>query len=104
MTPLEDILDQTHAALLAGDLAALSGLDGRLSAAAEAVPVLSLAAARRLQRKAERNARLLLAAGRGLRAARARMAEIATGPGLATYDAQGRKAALAVATTALGRF
>jgi hypothetical protein len=104
MTPLEDLLDRTHAALLAGDLAALSGLDERLAAAAEALPAPSLATARRLQRKAERNARLLQAAGRGLRAARARMAEIATGPGLATYDAQGRKAALAGPTLALGRF
>ena len=104
MTLLEDLLDQAHAALLAGDLAALSGLDERLSATAEALPPLELATARRLQRKAERNARLLQAAGRGLRAARARMAEIATGPGLATYDAQGRKAALAGPTLALGRF
>lgn len=104
MTPLEDLLDLTHAALLAGDLAALSGLDDRLSAAAEVLPPPSLATARRLQRKAERNARLLQAAGRGLRAARARLAEIATGPGLATYDATGRKAALAGPTLALGRF
>lgn len=104
MTPLEDLLDETHKALLAGDLAALAGLDDRLSAAADTLPPLELATARRLQRKAERNARLLQAAGRGLRAARARMAEIATGPGLATYDAQGRKAALADPTLALGRF
>jgi hypothetical protein len=104
MTPLEDLLDQTHAALLAGDLAALSGLDERLSAAAEAMPPPSLTTARRLQHKAERNARLLQAAGRGLRAARARMAEIATGQGLATYDAMGRKAALAGQALALGRF
>lgn len=104
MTPLEDILDQTHAALLAGDLAALFGLDERLSAVAEALPGLGLATARRLQRKAERNAQLLQAAGRGLRAARARMAEIATGPGLSTYDARGRKAELEGSTLALGRF
>jgi hypothetical protein len=104
MTPLEDLLDQIHQALLVGDLAALSGLDARLSAAAESPPTLELATARRLQRKAERNARLLQAAGRGLRAARARMAEIATGPGLATYDARGRKAALAGTSMALGRF
>jgi hypothetical protein len=104
MSLLEDLLDQTHAALLAGDLAALSGLDERLSAAAGALPTPSMATARRLQRKAERNARLLQAAGRGLRAARARMAEIATGPGLATYDARGRKAALAGPALSLGRF
>ena len=104
MTPLEEILDQTRDALLAGDLAALSGLDDRLAAAAEALPALGLDTARRLQRKADRNARLLQAAGRGLRAARDRMAEIMTGPGLATYDAQGRKALLVKPGQALGRF
>lgn len=104
MTPLEDLLDQTRDALLAGDLAALAGLDDQLSAAATALPKLEMAAARRLQRKAERNARLLQAAGRGLRAARDRMEEISAGPGLATYDALGRKAALSGPARALGRF
>ena len=104
MTPLDDLLDLTRDALLAGDLAALAGLDDRLSAVANALPALGLATARRLQHKAERNARLLQAAGRGLRAARDRMDEIAAGCGLATYDAKGRKAALPGPTRALGRF
>jgi hypothetical protein len=104
MSPLETLLDQAREALLAGDLAALSGLDEKIVAAADSLPALGTDAARRVQRKAERNAKLLQAAGRGLRAARDRMAEIASGPGLATYDAQGRRAALAGQALALGRF
>ena len=104
MTPLDDLLDQARAALLSGDIAALSGLDDQIAAAADRLPALGIDAARRLQRKAERNARLLQAAGRGLRAARDRMAEIASGPSLATYDAQGRKAALAGPALSIGRF
>jgi hypothetical protein len=68
MTLLEDLLDQTHAALLAGDLAALSGLDERLSAAAGALPPPSMATARRLQRKAEPECAAV--AGSGARASR----------------------------------
>jgi hypothetical protein len=104
MTPLDDLLDQAFQALLSGDLAALSGLDARIDAAAGALPTLGEAAARRLQRKAERNARLLQAAGRGLRSARDRMADILSGPGLATYDARGRKSAITGPARALGRF
>jgi hypothetical protein len=104
MTPLEDLLDQAFAALLAGDIAALSGLDTRIAAAADSLPALDQGAARRLRQKAQRNERLLQAAGRGLRAARERMAEILAGPGLATYDAQGRKSALTGPARALGRF
>jgi hypothetical protein len=104
MTPLEDLLDQAFEALLSGDLAALAGLDARIDAAAGALPALGVEAARRLQRKAERNAKLLQAAGRGLRAARDRMADIVSGSRLTTYDAQGRKSALAGPTRALGRF
>jgi hypothetical protein len=104
MTPLEDLLDQAFAALLAGDLAALTGLDAQIDAAAGTLPTLGEATARRLQRKAERNAKLLQAAGRGLRAARDRMADIVSGSRLTTYDAQGRKSALAGPTRALGRF
>jgi hypothetical protein len=104
MSPLEDLLDQARAALLSGDLPALSGLDTRIAAAADGLPALDPAAARRVRGKAERNAKLLLAAGRGLRAARDRMAEIVSGPGLATYDARGRKSALTGAAPALGRF
>ena len=101
---LEDLLDQTRDALLSGNLAALAGLDIQLAAEAGKLPPLDSVAARRLQSKAQRNARLLQAAGRGLRAARDRMTEIASIPGLATYDAQGRKAAIPAPSQALGRF
>jgi hypothetical protein len=104
MTDLDDLLDQAFAALLRGDLAALAGLDARIDAAAGALSGLGVAAARRLQRKAERNARLLQAAGRGLRAARDRMEDILSGTGLTTYDARGRKSALAGSARAIGRF
>jgi hypothetical protein len=101
---LEQLLDRARDALLAGDLAALSGLEVALDAETARLPVLEVATARRLQAKAQRNARLLQAASRGLSAARDRMADIAAGPGLATYDAKGRKAALSWPTAALGRF
>jgi hypothetical protein len=104
MTPLEDLLDQAREALLSGNMAALSGLDDQIAAAADTLPSLEPVEARRLQRKAERNAKLLKAASRGLRAARDRMAEIVSGPGLSTYDAQGRRSALAGPAKALGRF
>jgi hypothetical protein len=104
MTALEDLLDQAFAALLSGDLAALSGLDTQLDAALSAFPSLEEATARRLQRKAERNARLLLSASRGLRAARDRVTDILSGTALATYDAQGRKSALSGPAVAFGRF
>lgn len=104
MSRLEALLDQASAALLAGDLAALSGLDDAMIAAAETFSTTDAQTARRVQRKAERNARLLRAAGRGLRAARARVLEIATDPGLATYDSRGRKSDLTAPPTALGRF
>jgi len=104
MNHLEDLLDQARDALVAGDLAALSGLDAQLTAAVETLAPLEAAAAQRLERKAMRNARLLQAAGRGVRAARDRFAEITAAPDLATYDSQGRKAALASPTREIGRY
>ena len=104
MTPLEHLLDRVRDALIAGDLAALSGLDLRMMAEVDHFSLSDAVAVRRLHRKAERNARLLQAAARGLGAARHRMAEITSGPGLATYDAQGRKAPLVGRTQSLGRF
>jgi hypothetical protein len=104
MTALEDLLDTAGAALLAGDLAALSGLDARIMAAAASLPKLDPATARRIRDKAGRNARLLKAAESGLRAARDRVAEIRKGPILATYDMRGHKTALAGAARPLGRF
>ncbi len=104
MTALEDLLDQTRDALLAGDLAALAQLGPLVEAQTDSPPRLDAAAARRLRTKADRNARLLQAAGRGINAARERLADITTGPTLTTYDARGRKAAFAAAPVALGRF
>lgn len=103
-TALEDLLDLIRDALLAGDLARLAGLESRVAAEADRIPALDAVSARRLQRKASRNAGLLLAAGRGLRAARDRMADIAAGPGLSTYDSHGRKSSLGGPGQALGRF
>ena len=93
MTPLEILLDQASAALLAGDLAGLSRLTPLIEAAS--VAPCDRISAERLQRKALRNAHLLDAASRGVKAARLRLSEIARGPTLTTYDARGRKAQIA---------
>ena len=93
MTPLETLLDQAAAALLAGDLAALARLTPGIEAAR--ISPADRAEADRLQTKARRNARLLEAATRGVKAARLRMIEITRGPTLTTYDARGQKAEIA---------
>lgn len=93
MTRLEDLLDQAAEALLAGDLATLASLTPAIESAQVTAP--DEASARRLQRKAERNARLLQAATRGVKAARLRVSEITRGPTLTTYDARGQKALIA---------
>ena len=90
MTRLEQLLDETAAALLAGDLAALDRLTPEIESAGVAPP--DRATAERLRRKADRNARLLQAATRGVKAARLRVTEITRGPTLTTYDARGQKA------------
>lgn len=95
MTRLEQILDASAEALLAGDLATLARLAPELEAA-ELAPT-DRATAERLQRKAQRNARLLLAATRGIKAARLRVQEITRGPTLTTYDARGQKALIPAA-------
>ena len=92
--PLDDLLDQTHQALLAGDLSRLGTLAPQVDSAATPVATDS-GTAQRLRRKAERNARLLQAALRGLRAARGQMDAVAGGADVTTYDAQGRKSTLA---------
>ncbi|WP_374392973.1 hypothetical protein [Tabrizicola sp.] len=91
--PLEALLDQAAAALMAGDLAALARLAPKIEAAR--IAPTDRASAERLQAKARRNARLLEAATRGVKAARLRMTEIARGPTLTTYDARGHKAEIA---------
>ncbi len=91
--PLETLLDQVAAALMAGDLASLARLTPGVEAAR--ITPANRAEAERLQMKARRNARLLEAATRGVKAARLRMTEIARGPTLTTYDARGQKAEIA---------
>ena len=93
--PLEALLDQAAAALMAGDLAALARLAPKIEAAR--IAPTDRASAERLEQKARRNARLLEAATRGVKAARLRMSEIARGPTFTTYDARGHKAEIAPA-------
>jgi hypothetical protein len=90
---LEDLLDQTAAALLTGDLATVARLTPQIEMAR--IAPVDHAAAERLQGKAQRNARLLDAATRGVKAARLRMTEITRGPTLTTYDARGHRAEIA---------
>lgn len=93
-TPLDDLLDQTRDALIAGNLAALADLAPRVEALAEILPQIDRQSADRLRRKADRNAKLLLAATRGVRSAQQRLSEIVAGSTLVTYDARGRREAL----------
>jgi hypothetical protein len=89
---LEELLDQAHDALLAGDLAALDRIGAGIEPLADTLPARDHATAERLRQKAERNARLLQAAARGVKAALARLTEIAAAPTLTTYDCRGRRA------------
>lgn len=94
MTDLEAILDDSRAALLAGDMARLADLADAL---AVAEPPSDPAALHRLRQKAERNAQLLAAALKGIRAARRRLQDL-TGQGRSsTYDAQGRRGEIGAA-------
>ena len=94
MADLEVILDDSRAALLAGDMARLADLAAAL---ADASPPAEPAALRRLRRKAERNAQLLAAALKGIRAAQRRLQDL-TGQGRSsTYDAQGQRAEIGTA-------
>lgn len=88
---IERLLDRTHAALIAGDLAALAPLAVAVEDLAGTIGRVDSATARRLHAKADRNGRMLQAAARGVRAARSRIAEISAEPGLTTYDARGRR-------------
>lgn len=94
LTALEDLLDQTREAVLAGNLGLLADLGPRIEAEAATLARQDRPTAERLLRKAERNAALLVAAGRGVRAAQGRLKDIANGPSLTTYDALGRKASI----------
>lgn len=94
-TKLETLLDRTRDAVVAGDLATLSGLGPEVEAVVDSLPQLDSQGVRTLQAKAERNSVLLRAAMRGLRAAKLRLDEISGGQALTTYDSQGRKAVVA---------
>lgn len=88
---LELLLEQTGAALLAGDLAELETLGRQTETALEDGIAPDLAAAERLRSLADRNGTLLTAALRGIKAAQRRAAEIAGHGRFATYNAQGHK-------------
>lgn len=100
---LEELLDQTQAALLQGDLAALAMLGPRVEAVADSLGAADAGTADRIRHKARRNLILLEASSAGLRAAQARLGDILAGPTLTTYDAMGRKAAIALVSAAAPR-
>ncbi|OYW59698.1 MAG: hypothetical protein B7Z10_08845 [Rhodobacterales bacterium 32-66-7] len=102
-TALEELLDQTHAAALAGDVTALASLAPRVEALAGSLGTRDAGVAERLRRKARLNLTLLAAATQGVRAAQARFGDILAGPTLTTYDASGRKAAIAALSLAVPR-
>lgn len=100
---LDDLLDQTRDALIAGNLAALADLAPKVEALAECLPQIDRQSADRLRRKADRNAKLLLAATRGVRSAQQRLSEIAAGTSLVTYDVRGRRETLSASPVQVPR-
>ncbi len=102
---LETLLDNVHAAVLAGDHATLLQLTPSIEQGlARLDPIANLDIAQRLQRKAERNAICLQAALRGIRAAHRRVQEVGTArSGFATYDGSGRRAQISNGDGAMTR-
>jgi hypothetical protein len=90
--PLAALLDAVHAALRAGDFAALPALTTRVAAIdAQGLPQAP-DALRALARALRRNDACLQASARGLRAARRRLGEIAAArQGLQTYSRDGQR-------------
>ena len=90
----EQVLDQMHLAITAGDYPALGVLAPQLEMVLNSIGQTGNAANLQvLQRKAARNAACLLAAGRGVRSALRRLAEVqGAGAGLITYDGSGKRA------------
>lgn len=90
---LEQLLDNIHDAVVAGDLGQVAELGAEVDSLLRGLPDLhDQVLADRLRQKAVRNAACLQAAARGVRAARRRMSEIrAAQAGLATYDGQGKR-------------
>lgn len=91
---LEQILDDTRLAILAGDFKALAELAERCEAFLSGGLARNPAELGRIAAKAERNATLLKAASRGVAAARRRARELAEGGRFSTYDAAGRRGQL----------
>lgn len=88
---LERVMERLHIAVISGDLGALPALAAEAEAGIAAMPGTDdVAAVRRIQALAARNAACLAAAARGVRAARRRLTEIAAAKaGLQTYDDTG---------------
>lgn len=90
---LDHLFADLRAALISGDLPALTALGAALETA---VPMLAdEGALRRLRQQAEGNAALLRATLQGVRAARRRLEEVTGRAGQSVYDASGRLDALA---------
>ena len=92
-TPIEDLMDQLHTAILTADYPALAALSPAVETALAALmPVEDASFLARLRKKAERNAACAQAAGRGVRAAIRRLAEVQQNTiGLMTYDENGNR-------------
>lgn len=94
---VERLLDDEHAALLSGDLAALPGIVERKEQLAQSLTKEGLpeGALATLRTKSEHNAELLAAAAKGVRTVLRRVTEIrdANGP-LKTYGQDGRQQTL----------
>jgi plasmid stabilization system protein ParE len=92
--PLPDLLDQVHACLRRGDLAALPALTAAMHEAEAGARDASAEDLRKIRRQLERNAKSLIAARRGVIAARRRIEEvISVARGLVTYDRNGQRVA-----------
>ncbi|VDC20354.1 hypothetical protein [Pseudogemmobacter humi] len=98
--PLENVLAETRAALLAGDFAALDLLALRTGEILDAPLSGGPETLRRLQVMAGENAGLIEAAARGIAAARQRLRRQET---LTTYDASGRRGTIAAQPSATPR-
>ncbi len=94
---LETILDETLAALKAGDLPGLSDLSERAEAALAAQSPCDAVLAGRLLSKAQRNERMITAAMKGVKAARQRVQDLTTTGRFSTYDAGGHRDQVGVA-------
>lgn len=90
---IDGLMDAMHAAILSADYQALAQLSPELEAALLHLPQpMTQSVLRRLQDKAERNARSAGAAAKGVRAAIQRMKDVRQiASGLVTYDENGQR-------------